>query len=195
MFVIGEVVVDDEVAQTSFCCDLSACKGACCCIEGGRGAPLEDEEVGAIEKVLPVVWHYLSPASRRVIETAGPVEGSPGNFATTCIGNRECVFVYFEDGIARCTFEKAYERGETGWRKPLSCHLFPVRVRSWGRDSVHYEVIDECLGGRVRGREQQIPLHGFLREPLVRKYGEEWYAQFQKQCVVMGGAAQQKDQE
>jgi hypothetical protein len=182
MFVIGEAVIDDAVGSASFCCDLKKCKGACCCIEGGRGAPLEDDEVLEIEKAYPVVMQYLREKSIRTIEASGLYEGSPGNFATTCIDHRECVFVYFEDGIARCSFERAFEEGKTDWRKPISCHLFPIRIRKFGQDFVRYEQIDECRPGRESGKLHEVKLVDFLKDPLVRRYGEAWYNKCVERC-------------
>ncbi len=189
MFIISAAVIEDAVATTQFCCDLEMCKGACCTLEGGRGAPLEDDEVMEIQKAYPIVKRYLDEQNIRTIETAGFVDGAPGDFATRCIDNRECVFVYRENGIARCSFERAYLGGEIDWRKPLSCHLFPLRVRHFGRDFLRYETIDECAGGRTRGREQEIALSDFLREPLERKYGGAWYEKFRAYCAQK--AAQQ----
>jgi len=182
MFIIGEAVIDDAVGHASFCCDLGTCKGACCAIAGGRGAPLEDDEVLEIEKAYPIVKAYLSQNSLQTIESAGAYEGVPGDFATTCIDDRECVFVFHEEGIARCSFERAYMDGKIDWRKPLSCHLFPIRIRKFGQDFLRYEEIDECASGRTRGRTLEVKLSDFLREPLVRKYGEEWYEQFIASC-------------
>jgi hypothetical protein len=182
MFIIGEAVVETAVAEVSFSCDVEKCRGACCFLEGGRGAPLEDDEILEIEKAYPSVKEYLSRKSLSTIESSGMYEGVRGDFATTCINDRECVFAYFEDGIARCSFERAFREQKTDWRKPLSCHLFPIRIRSFGRDMVRYEEIDECHPGRVRGHEQEVPLREFLREPLVRKYGEEWYEEFIAYC-------------
>jgi len=182
MFIIGEAAVENTVAQVSFCCDPAICKGACCSLEGGRGAPLEDDEILEIEKAYPHVRQYLSAQSLRTIEKSGMYEGGPGDFATTCINDRECVFAYFEDGVARCAFERAHNDGNIDWRKPLSCHLFPIRIRSFGKDVVRYEEIDECLPGRERGSGHEIALHEFLRQPLVRKYGEEWYEEFLAYC-------------
>src|SRR5512146_2114708 len=105
MIVIGEAVIDDTVGHVSFCCDLLVCKGACCCISGGRGAPLEDEEVLEIEKAYPIVKQYLSEKSIRTIETSGLVDGRPGDHATMCVDQQECVYVYFDNGIAKCSFE------------------------------------------------------------------------------------------
>lgn len=182
MFIIGEAVIDDAVARASFCCDLDKCKGACCCIEGGRGAPLEDDEILEIEKAYPVVKQYLGEKHLTAIERLGLYEGVPGNFATTCIDRRECVFVLYENGIARCSFEKAFTDGRTDWRKPISCHLFPIRIRYNGRDIVRYEQIDECQAGRELGETGEIRLHKFLKEALTRKYGQQWYEEFLMHC-------------
>jgi hypothetical protein len=96
------------------------------------------------------------------------------------------VFVFFEDGIAKCSFERAFEQGLTSWRKPISCHLFPIRIRHFGTDFLRYEIVDECAPGRLNGRLHEVKLHDFLREPLLRKYGTEWYAQFLDRCMTRG---------
>ena len=182
MFIIGEAVIDETVGRAHFRCDVEKCRGACCCIVGGRGAPLEDDEVLEVRKAYPVVKQYLPERSIRVIGAAGMVEGGPGNFATPCIDSRECVYVVFEDGIARCVFEKAFAEGKIDWRKPLSCHLFPVRVRPSMQDLVSYEEIDECLPGRMRGNAEAVRLVDFLKDPLIRRYGEEWYRNLALHC-------------
>ncbi len=182
MFVIGEAVIDEAVSRVSFRCDLAVCKGACCCIAGGRGAPLEDDEVQEIARALPFVARYLSEDSLHAIETMGPVEGRPGDYATTCIDERECVFVTMQDGIALCAFERAYRDGAITWQKPLSCHLFPIRVSRSDPQVLRYEEIEECEGGRQRGRRERTPLHQFLKAPLVRRYGQAWYDEFRRAC-------------
>jgi len=186
MFEIGEAVIDDDAGRVSFCCDLPFCYGACCTLPGGRGAPLEDDEVLEIEKAYPVARQFLGERSIRAIASAGLTEGVNGDFTTPCLGGEECVFVYFERGIARCSFERAFEHGLTDWRKPLSCHLFPLRIRQLGKDVIRYEMIDECAPGRRKGETEKIPLREFLREPLVRRYGEAWYRKFIGYCT--GGA-------
>jgi len=182
MFVIGEAVIDDAVSKASFCCDLNVCKGACCCIEGSRGAPLEDDEVLEIKKAYPIVRQYLGERSVREIETSGMYEGDPGNFATTCIDGKECVFVCFDHGIAKCSFERAYEEGKLDWRKPISCHLFPIRITTSSQDFIRYERIRECSGGEKRGELHNVKLVDFLQDALVRKYGQRWYAMFLDYC-------------
>ncbi len=182
MFIIGEAVIDESVRDARFACDLQKCKGACCSLEGGRGAPLLDEEVERIRESYPAIRPLLSERSIRQIEATGMVEGRAGDYATPCIGDRECVFAFFENGIARCAFEQAYHQGTSRWRKPLSCHLFPIRVRRFGQDFVQYEQIDECMPARQRGVSENVPLHGFLREALVRKFGPAWYTKLSTAC-------------
>ena len=185
MFIIGEAVIDDVVGTASFCCDLKQCKGACCTLPGGRGAPLEDEEILELQKSYPSARQYLSQRSIAAIEGLGMVDGSPGSYATTCIDKRDCVFVYYDGDVARCSLERAHEEGKTDWRKPLSCHLFPIRVRSFGKDYLRYEQIDECQAGRKSGEAQQLKLYDFLKEPLSRKYGGTWYQSFVNYCRTL----------
>jgi len=189
MIVVGETVIDDDVLNASFCCDLEVCKGACCYLPGGRGAPLEDAEVEEIRRALPHIRAYLPERSLRTIRSTGMVEGQPGDYATVCVNERECAFAYFEDGIARCAFERAYNEGKIRWRKPLSCHLFPIRIRRFGREFMRYEEIDECRGGRERGARDQIRLYDFLRTPLARKYGDHWFQSFLDLAQRNGGSA------
>ncbi len=185
MIVIGEAVIDDTVGHVSFCCDLHVCKGACCCISGGRGAPLKDEEVQEIEKAYPIVKQYLSEKSIETIETAGLVDGRPGDHATMCVDQQECVFVHFDNGIAKCSFERAFVEGKIDWQKPISCHLFPIRIHPMaGREFLRYVEIEECAGGRKRGRDEKVRLVRFLKDPLVRRYGEAWYDDFLAACFT-----------
>jgi hypothetical protein len=178
MFIIGEITVEDAVADAQFSCDLRSCKGACCTLPGGRGAPLEDDEASAVEEAVRYVEPYLSPEHLAHLRSYGAIEGAPGSYATQCIDDRDCVFVYYDDGIARCSIEKAYFDGVGKFRKPVSCHLFPVRVTPGARGRVRYERIPECEPGRRQGRNAKMPLHVFLKEALVRKFGDRWYAEF-----------------
>lgn len=182
VFVVGNTVIERALREASFSCDLQVCRGACCCLAGWRGAPLADDEVREIELAYPVIRKYLPPRNIAAIESKGLVEGKPGDFATECIDEKECVFVYFEDGIAKCCFERAYLDGFLSWGKPLSCHLFPVRVRNAGQDYLHYDEIPECTGGRSRGKAEGVKLYVFLRDSLVRRFGQEWYEEFLDHC-------------
>ncbi len=185
MIIVSNTFVDEAVTSSAFCCDLEACKGACCCLEGGRGAPLTDEEIPLIAAAFPFAKEYLDSRSLDVIDREGLVEAWEGSFATPCIDHRECVFVYFDGGIARCAFERAYAEGKTNWRKPLSCHLFPIRVRRAGQLVLRYEQMPECLPARTDGAAAGITLVDFLKDPLIRAFGEPWYMQLRDQQAEM----------
>jgi hypothetical protein len=187
MFVIGEITVEDAVADAHFSCDLLRCKGACCTLPGGRGAPLEDDEVLAVEEAVPHASKYLSAEHLEHIRMHGAVEGIPGSYATQCINDRDCVFVYYDEGIARCSIEKAYFAGAGAFRKPVSCHLFPVRATPGRAGRLRYERIPECDPGRQQGRNAKTLLHVFLKEALVRKFGAQWYAEFASVCEQRNG--------
>jgi hypothetical protein len=178
---VAEILVDTDIPGAEFCCDLPACKGACCTLEGGRGAPLDDAEAEEIRKALPFVLPSLPRRSAEEIARRGPVEGNPGDMATVCVDNRECVFAIFEQGVAACSLERAHLAGATSWRKPLSCHLFPIRVRRNGRTAppvLRYEQIAECAPGRARGAREGVRLSAFLKDPLARAFGLSWYEAF-----------------
>ncbi len=188
MFVIGEVSIDEQVAHERFACDVLKCKGACCTLPGGRGAPLEECEIQELEKALPAVRKYLSDSHLIAIARNGFAEGTEGNRATTCVDNRACVFVYYEDGIARCSLERAFLNGETTWRKPISCHLFPIRIDRNRLVQLRYENITECASALQRGSIENIPLSEFLEEPLKRKFGTVWYSEFRAECKRRNGS-------
>jgi hypothetical protein len=173
--------VDEDVLTARFACDLGRCKGACCTLPGGRGAPLDDAEVGELRRAFGAARKYLSARSLQSIEAQGFVEGFPGHYHTTCIDDKDCVFVVMEEGIARCALEKAHLAGETAWRKPISCHLYPLRISPDGAQ-VRYERIAECIPGAERGAAEDIALVDFLREPLERRFGRSWYAAFRAAC-------------
>jgi hypothetical protein len=181
MMIIDEVLVEEPVVRSHFLCDLQQCKGACCTLAGAKGAPLEDEEIFEIENVLPYAKRFLSPRSIEVIERNGWYEGVKGYYTTQCIEHHECVFVFYEDGIARCSIEKAYDEGLTKWRKPISCHLFPLRLTHEVRPRLYYEEIPECSPAVKQGNVQRVPVSTFVKEALVRKFGERWYEQFSKE--------------
>ncbi len=180
MTIVGEAVVEDAVLGAEFACDLAKCHGACCTLKGGRGAPLNDEEVEIIHRLYPAVERYLPEEHRAQIAREGMTEGEPGSFATVCLDGRACVFVYYEGPVAMCAFERAFLAGEIDWRKPISCHLFPIRIRYGTPNVVRYEQIEECAPGRKAGRANGTRLHSFLRDPLERALGSSWYREAQE---------------
>ncbi len=180
MIVIDEIALEESILQRHFACDLGRCQGACCTIPGGRGAPLADDEVDSIIEAYPSIKKYLPPEHLAVIETKGMVEGTPGNYATVCVGQRACVFVCYEGKIAKCAFERAYLNRETSWRKPQSCHLFPIRIRTSAPTTLRYEPLEECHSAESNGVSSGVSLVGFLHESLQRAFGAQWVAELKK---------------
>lgn len=182
MFEIQEIAVDPVIPSVRFRCDLQRCKGACCTLPGGKGAPLLDDELEQIQKAFPAVRRYLSPEHLEVIERDGFFEGSPGDFVTTCVDRKACVFVVFEDGIAKCSFEKAFLNNEIDWRKPLSCHLFPIRIDRGMNEQIRYEAIAECQPALELGSSTDTLLVDFVEPALKRTYGASWLRRFKNMC-------------
>jgi len=184
MFTILETVADNALVRDHFACDIAACRGACCTLPGGRGAPLADNEIDDLVRATPAALKHLDDRKRDVLATAGPFEGRPGDYATTCVDDRDCVFVFYDENIARCAIEKAWLDGEIDFRKPLSCHLFPIRIRDlFDATYLHYEEIDVCQPARKRGRKEGIRLVEFLREPIIRAFGKEFYEELVQRRV------------
>jgi hypothetical protein len=175
MFIIDSVLVDEEIGRANFACDLDACKGACCTFEGDFGAPVLEEEVELIKESFGAAWEYLSEKSRKYIEEFGFVEGEGDELATVCIDHKDCVFVYYDGDKALCALEKAYFEGKSKFRKPISCHLFPIRVGQFGGPMLYYEKIAECKPALHRGSKENISLIECVKDALIRKYGEDWY--------------------
>ena len=184
MFLVGDVLVSDDVLDAPFACNLSACKGGCC-IQGESGAPLELDELSAVEESFPKVEKYLRPEALEVIASEGLWEKEGRNsYGTTCVDDAECVFVTYERDVAKCSFQIAYQKGEIDFPKPISCHLFPVRISHNGEHEVlNYERIEICSPAIKFGRKNDMTLPAFLSEPLVRKYGQEWYNAFLEACA------------
>ena len=181
MLQIGDVVVSFDVLKERFLCDLSACRGACC-VEGDAGAPLELDEVARIEEVLPLIWDELSPEAREVIDRQGVAYvDEEGDLVTSIVGGKDCVFTcHGADGCCYCAIERACREGKTDFLKPVSCHLYPIRVKDFGEfRGLNYHRWDVCRAAVLLGRREDLPVYKFLREPLVRKFGEAWYAELE----------------
>jgi len=175
MIDIDNKIVSLDVFDTCFACDLSACKGACC-IEGDSGAPLSEEEVIELQKAYPVVKQFLSEKSIRAIEEQGiTVIDQENEQVTPLVGGKECAYVYFEDGIALCAIEKAWKLKLISFQKPVSCHLYPIRIKSYANfDAVNYDRWNICRPAVLKGHEKKIKLINFVETALVRKYGRNW---------------------
>lgn len=180
MFVIGDVIVTEEVTKEQFACNLDACKGACCW-EGDYGAPLEAEELDILEDIYPKVAPYLLEEGKQAIQEQGFFIDTPdnGGKATTLIANGACAYMTrSKDGIALCGIEQAWRDGKVDWAKPISCHLYPIRVESLGPDGFEqlvYEQWDICSAACTKGAEQKIRVFEFAAKALIRKYGQSWY--------------------
>ena len=177
MIQIDDVVVSLDVFREKFLCDLSACKGQCC-IEGDAGAPVELDEVAQLEEVLPVIWNDLSPEAREVINQQGVVyTDCEGDLVTSIVHGKDCVFTCYDaDGVCKCAIEKAYREGKSDFYKPISCHLYPIRITQY-RDfkAVNYHRWAVCKAAELLGEREKLPVYRFLKEPLIRKFGQEWY--------------------
>ena len=177
---IDNVLFDKEIADSHFACNLDICKGACCTLESDFGAPLLKEEIGKIEGILPVVKKYLSADHNWEIENNGFFEEKDGQLLTKSVDRKACVFVFYENDVAKCSIEKAYLNKETNFKKPVSCHLFPIRISNFGGDVLRYEKFSECKPAILNGKEKGIKLIDFCREPLQRTYGKNWYSKLKK---------------
>ena len=179
MLQIDDTIISLDIIEESFCCDLAACKGICC-VEGDAGAPLEEEEVALLEEVLPVVWDDLSPEAQKIIHEQGVAYIDEDNeYVTSIVNGKDCVFTcYTKDKTCICAIEKAYREGKIAFYKPISCHLYPVRVAKY-RDfrAVNYHRWSVCKPAVTYGRKNGVKIYEFLKEPLIRKFGEEWYEQ------------------
>lgn len=177
MTIIDHVVVSSDVEQEAFVCDLTQCKGACC-VAGDLGAPLTEDELDKIDEVIEIVKPYLSAQAIEVLENEGGyIYDEEGDFSTTTIKGKECAFVYYDaQGIVKCSIEKAWKDGKTDFRKPISCHLYPIRVQHLEQfEALNYDRWSICSAACTLGEKLKIKVYQFLKEPLIRKYGEAWY--------------------
>lgn len=177
MIQIDDVVVTLDVLREKFICDLGACKGACC-IEGDAGAPVERDEVAKLQEVLPIVWDDLAENAKVLINEQGVVyTDEDGDIVTSIVNGKDCVFTcYDEQGMCSCAIEKAYREGKTDFYKPISCHLYPIRVGDYGKyKAVNYHRWDVCKAAVLLGEKENVPVYKFLEKPLIRKFGQAWF--------------------
>lgn len=177
MFAIKNTLVSDELLQRKFVCNLQACKGACC-VEGDGGAPLTEKEALQLEELYDEIKPFMVENGLNAIEEQGvSVKDSDGIPATPLVQNKECAYVVFEsDGLASCAIEKAWKAGKIDLQKPISCHLYPVRITEYeGFDAVNYHEWSICKPACQCGSQLGVPVFRFLKEALIRKYGIEWF--------------------
>jgi hypothetical protein len=175
---IEETLVSFDVIERRFCCDPRACRGACC-VAGDSGAPLGEGEEEEIRENYPAITQHMTPAGIAAVGRQGfAIVDVDGDRVTPLVDGKECAYAIDEDGCCHCAIEKAWAAGESRFRKPLSCHLYPVRVTRYRHyEAVNYDRWLICAPARERGERENIPVYLFLKEALVRKYGEEWYDQ------------------
>lgn len=177
MFQIGKTIVSEEILTNYFVCHLDACQGACC-VRGEYGAPLEDVETELLAHSVEAVTPYLRPEGVEAIAEQGPfVEREHGVWETPLVDQGECAYVVFsEEGIAKCGLEVAHKAGAISWKKPISCHLYPIRTREHSEfTAVHYHKWNICNPACRLGQELKVPIYQFVKEALIRKFGKAWY--------------------
>jgi len=190
MLIIEEVLISDEVLSEQFICNLNACKGACCW-EGDYGAPLEEAELNVLDRIYDDVKDFLTPPGRMVIEKQGAYtyDEDAEDFATPLINGGPCAYMtHGADGIAQCGIERAYQAGKTDFKKPVSCHLYPIRITprsEWQFEMMNYDRWDICSAACTLGRQHRMPVYRFVKDALIRKYGEAFYEALDKTAVEL----------
>ena len=179
---VGDVLLSPDIITERFCCDLDACHGICC-VEGDAGAPVTLDEIAAIEEAVEEVWPQLSASAQAVIDRQGVAYNDPdGDLVTSIVGGKDCVFTCHEKGCCWCVLEKAYREGRTRFCKPVSCALYPIRVKQLGNGPValNYHRWQVCRDAVEKGRQLDLPVYRFLKEPLIRRFGAEWYQELEQ---------------
>lgn len=188
MFLINDnTLVTLDVVERFFSCDLDSCLGQCC-IDGDAGAPLTSNEEEKIKEILPLIWDDLLPRAKQEIEQNGISYLDPeGELVTQILDNSNCVFsCYAPGGMCICAIEKAYHEGKIDFMKPISCALYPLRLKtlSNGSVAVNYHRWKICKSAEVMGRSKGIRVYQFLKEPLIRRFGQEWYNELVANCEL-----------
>lgn len=185
MFRVENTILSDDISTARFSCDLLKCKGACCVI-GDAGAPVTEEEVPALETAYELLKDELHPKVQQIVEEQGLIQKSEDGMELSCRdNNKECIFVsYGNNNVAYCAIQKAYKDGRLKWEKPLSCHLYPIRLQKVGHITyANFEYVPKlCRAACEKGEEKGIYLSDFLEKPLTRRFGKKWYQKFQDTC-------------
>ena len=179
---VGDVLLSPDIITEYFCCDYEKCKGACC-IEGDAGAPVTLEEISEIENSLDDVWDELSASAQTVIDKKGVAYSDrDGDLVTSIVGGRDCVFTCYENGSCLCALEKAFIQGKTTFCKPISCSLYPIREKQFsnGMIGLNYHRWEVCKDAVIKGKNNNIRVYEFLKEPLTRRFGSQWYEELQE---------------
>ncbi len=177
MIQIDDKLISEDLFSEEFVCNLAKCKGICC-VEGDAGAPLDEEETHILDEIYPKIKPYLRPEGIQAIEEQGTYTlDFEGDLVTPLVNNAECAYVIFDEkGYTKCAIEKAYEDGVIDWQKPISCHLYPIRITEYSNFSaINYHEWDVCSDACTLGKELGVKVYQFLKKPLIRKYGEDFY--------------------
>lgn len=180
MILIDDILISDDVVEKQFVCNLKACKGACC-IEGDSGAPVEEEEIELLQNSLEQVLPYLTEAGRKAIAEQGVYiveeDDEYTGLATPLINGGACAYIaYRPDGTVTCGIEEAYNEGKITFRKPISCHLYPIRIKNYDTVvGVNFDEWDICNDACSLGKELKVPVYRFVKDALIRKFGPEFY--------------------
>ncbi len=188
MIIIDNTVVSEDFLKAWFICDLPRCKGDCC-VKGDTGAPLDESEISLLEDNIDNIKPFMSQRGIAIVEQSGVFDyDENGNFVTPLINDQECAFTGFhENGVSYCTIEKAYEAGKSSFRKPVSCHLYPLRlVEKDGFIHVNYHHWSICVPAIRKGEASGVALYRFLKEALIRRFGTAWYAKLEKEAKSKG---------
>lgn len=178
MLEIGKTLISLDVLQKKFCCNLPACSGACC-VHGDSGAPLRPEETVIIEKVYPLVSGFMREEGKKAVSEQGiSVVDSDGDTVTPLINKGECAFAVFDQGLTLCAIELAFKEGLIDWLKPLSCHLYPIRIKVYKHyDAINFDTWDICDPAVIKGESIGLPVYVFVKDALIRAYGQDWFDQ------------------
>ena len=183
MIAVDNTLISEDVIEKQFVCDLNACKGACC-VAGDSGAPLDKDELPILLSVVEKVKPYMVAKGIKAVDKHGAyVVDEDGDYTTTLVSEKaECAFVYFDEKkTALCAIEKAYLEGKIDWKKPISCHLYPIRITQLkGHEALNYDRWDVCKPACACGKKLEVPVYKFLKEPLIRKYGKDWFKKLEK---------------
>lgn len=179
---VGSVLLSSDILFKCFCCDLEKCKGQCC-VEGDAGAPVTLDEVAEIEACLDEVWPDMSASAQAVVDRQGVAyTDSEGELVTSIVEGRDCVFTCYDNGLCLCALEKAFRAGRTAFCKPISCALYPIREKTFsgGVTGLNYNEWNVCRDAVALGNQLQLPVYKFLKDPLIRRFGEDWYAELEE---------------
>lgn len=174
---VGGVLISSDLLTEFFCCDYEKCKGVCC-VEGDAGAPVTLDEIAGIEDALDTVWSDLSASAQAVIDKQGVAyTDKEGDLVTSIVHGKDCVFTCYDGDSCLCALEKAYRQGKIRFCKPVSCSLYPIREKNFGNGVIglNYNRWDICRDAIKKGQALGLPLYQFLKEPLIRRLGEDWY--------------------